>query len=457
MSDAASIHPQTNSKEPLMAAERDALIGRLQTAWKKLPPETQAKVRPVLEGGHQVLANYLTQGTPIPHHTQMTLRLKSYLTNDWDNHLAQLGQPPNLPTTQPVASHVAPQAVEISTAPDGSILGYGKYQQLDPRWELVAGTVWLEHLLLKHPFPPGAPDSPEPVPNVISIALLSDWGTGNFGAGDAPSVKISKFVPQLKPTYSIHLGDVYYAGQADEEIGNFLAWWPQGTSGSFALNANHDMYSGGGPYFEQIVGGPVFNKFQSPWSFFALENSHWIVIGLDSAYYSSAEELYLNGTLGQDNAQTQFLKEMAGRAGQTGKKVILLTHHNPIPVGGVPQSDSPAPLQLYTDVLEAFAGQPAPAYWYYGHEHVGAVYTPLKNSGIRCRCIGHGALPWGQSSDLAHAQSAGLVEWYESRLAGDPSDAFRVYNGFAFLELNGPDLIENFYDESGRMAWRNAS
>jgi hypothetical protein len=196
------------------------------------------------------------------------------------------------------------------------------------------------------------------VPDNTSIALLSDWGTGNFGAGDAPSVKISKLVPSLKPTYTTHLGDVYYAGQSSEETGNFLSWWPQGTSASFALNSNHDMYSGGEPYFDRVVGGPIFNKLQSPWSFFALESSHWLVIGLDSAYFSSELGLYLNGTLGQDNAQTQFLKMMAQCAGMTGRKVIILTHHNPIPVGGVPAQDPPAPLQLYTDVMEAFANQP---------------------------------------------------------------------------------------------------
>ncbi len=178
-----------------------------------------------------------------------------------------------------------------------------------------------------------------------------------------------------------------------------------------------------------------------------------MVIGLDSAYYSSAVELYLNGTLGQGNAQTEFLASMAGRAGQTNRRVILLTHHNPIPLAGVPEAGAPPPMQLYTDVMDAFAGQPAPAIWYYGHEHVGTVYAPVPGSGVRCRCIGHGALPWGQSSDLARAQRSGLVEWYEHRYAGDPQDALRVYNGFSLLEFAGPELKETFYDELGRVAW----
>lgn len=453
---------QTPSTGTLTLTERDALVARLRTAWSNLPPETQAAVQPALDEGHQQLAGLVSTGAPPSHHSQMTLRLKSFLTDDRETHLAKLDHvlnPPRGRTTdgalaQPLATAAVPHAITSSTAPDGSILGTGKYQQLDPRWELVAGTVWLEHLLLKHPFPAGAPDSPEPVSDNISLALLSDWGTGNFGTGDAPSVKISRFVPTLQPDYTVHLGDVYYAGQADEVRGNFLDWWPQGSSASFALNSNHDMYSGGRPYFEQVIGSPLFNKLQSPWSFFALENAHWMVIGLDSAYFSSAAGLYLDGTLGQNNTQTQFLQRMAQRAGQRQQRVILLTHHNAIPYNGASTAEPSKPLQLYTNVMEAFAGQPAPAYWFYGHEHVGAAYAPLEKSGIRCRCIGHGALPWGRSSGLASAKAAAQVEWYEDRFANDPNDPLRVYNGFATLQLEGANLTETFYDELGQVAWQ---
>ena len=280
----------------------------------------------------------------------------------------------------------------------------------------------------------------------VTIALASDFGTGNFGAGDSPSTRIAKFIPSLRPDYTIHLGDVYYAGTSGEETGKLTDLWPRGSEGSFTLNSNHEMYSGGTPYFNQAVGGPVFNTLQSPWSFFAIENEHWILVGLDSAYYSDVLTLYLHGTLGKsDNTQTAFLREIAGR----GKKVIVLTHHNGIPVDGVPGA---APPQLYTDVMNAFAGHPAPAYWYFGHEHIGAAYAPLEN-GTLCRCLGHSALPWGLASDLVQARAAGRVQWFESCNAGDPDDPLRVYNGFVLLELKGAELVETYYDERGRVAW----
>jgi len=306
--------------ESITVAQRDALLQRLMTAWANLPPETQAAIKPVLDDGHQQLAAYLDNGTPPDSSTHQTLRMKSYLTGDWDGQLARLGQPINNAAAQPLASPIVAEAIEIKVGSEGEILGTGKYQQLDPRWELVAGTVWLEHILHKQPFPSGTP-SILPMDNKVRIVMAGDYGTGNFGSGDSPSVKISKFVPSLKPDYTIHLGDTYYAGTGSEESNKLLSLWPQGTKASFALNSNHEMYSSGGPYFNEVVGGPIFNKLQSPYSFFALENDNWIVVGLDSAYYSSALKLYLNGTLGSNNAQITFLQGIAKR----GKRVIVIT------------------------------------------------------------------------------------------------------------------------------------
>lgn len=439
---------QVSFNESITVAERDALLRRLNTAWKNLPPETQAALKPTLDQANDQLKALLTTGSPPDPSTQQTLRMKSYLTADWDGHLERLGQPINQAMAQPLASPVVAEAIEIKVGPEGEILGTGKYQQLDPRWELVAGTVWLENILHKQPFPPGMPSIVK-MDERVTIAMVGDFGTGNFGSGDSPSVKISKFIPSLNPDYTIHLGDVYYAGTGGEESSKLLSNWPRGSAGSFALNSNHEMYSSGGPYFNEVVGGPIFNKLQSPFSFFALENSHWIIVGLDSAYFSSALKLYMDGTLGKNNKQVTFLEQAAKR----GKKVILLTHHNGIPVGGFnPEVDKP--LQLYTDVMNAFRDNPPPAYWYYGHEHIGAAYAPLKGNGLLCRCLGHGALPWGFASSLQAAQAAGAVEWFERCNAGNPDDHLRVYNGFMTLELNGADLVETFYDETGRVAWR---
>ena len=419
---------------PLTDVQRAELIARMKAAWAALPEEKRAALKPLLENAHQQLHNYLVTGTPPKHEVHNILRIKSYLTNDWDGHVQRLDQP------------VAARALEIKVGPDGGILGTGKYQEIDPCWELVAGTVWLENLLHKHPFPPGAPDA-RPIPDQVTIALAGDFGTGNYGAGDSPSTKISKFIPTLKPEITVHLGDVYYAGTSGEESSTLMTFWPRGSLGSFTLNSNHEMYSGGGPYFDEAVGGPVFNKLQSPYSFFALENSNWVIVGLDTAYFADELKLYMDGTLGSNNAQVPFLQAQARK----GKKMVLLTHHNGLPENGMPGA---SPLKLFTEITSALAGLSLPAYWYWGHQHAGVVYKPLPaQNGMLCRCLGHAALPWGFSTDLAASTQ---VEWFERCNAGDPDDALRVFNGFVLLKLNGPNLEETFYDETGRVAWTPA-
>jgi hypothetical protein len=423
-----------SNNHPLTDAQRDALIARMKTAWANLPDDKQDDLKPLIEDAHQQFANYLQTGTTPEHRFHPILRMKSYLTDDWDGHVQRLDYP------SPA------EAIEIKVGPGGEILGTGKYQSLDPLWELVAGTVWLENLLHKHLFPPGTP-TPVQISDQVTIAIAGDFGTGNFGASDSPSTKISKFIPSLNPHFTIHLGDVYYAGTSGEESSKLMNFWPRGSSGCFALNSNHEMYSGGGPYFNEVVGGPIFNKFQSPFSFFALENSNWIIVGLDSAYNAGALHAYMNGSLG-DNAQLPFLRSLAQKGASEKKKLILLTHHN-----GLAETDKQpsGTLKLFTEVMSAFESVPPPAYWYWGHLHAGFAYKPLVDqNGLLCRCVGHSALPWGFASDL---QKNPKVEWFEQCNAKDPENPLRVYNGFVLLQLKDKNLTESFYDETGRVAW----
>lgn len=356
-----------------------------------------------------------------------------YLTDDQEGHLKRFQQQTE-------------EGVELGVGPEGEIYGLGKYQTLDLGWELVAGTVWLENLFHKHAFPKGTPDIrsfPVFPTEKLRIVLAGDFGTGNFGDETSPSTKISKIMASLKPHITIHLGDVYYAGTSGEETSNFLNSWPAGSLASFTLNSNHEMYPGGDSYFNEAVNGSLFKSSQAPYSFFAFEYGDWIVVGLDSAYNAGVLSLYMDGSLGDSgNAQFALLREIAAK----GKKVIVLTHHNGFDLGGFTAG---SPLKLYTEVMGAFPASAPPNYWYWGHKHAGAVYKPLSN-GTLCRCVGHGALPWSQSSEL---KDSSQVVWYEDQSAGDPEDELRVFNGFALLELDANAIKETFYDELGRVAW----
>ena len=415
----------------ITSEERALLAALLKAAWAAAPENIKARIQPLLDAAHEQLRVFLDTGQPphdpnIPH---QLLLVKSFLTDDQDGFLKRLDAQTAL-------------AAKVTVSPGGEIWGTGKYQQLDPFW-VGAFAEWAGHLIFgKHKFPSGTP-SIITMPSQITIALAGDFGTGNFGIDPAPSKKIAGHINSLKPDYTIHLGDVYYAGTNGEEVKNFVNDWPKGARGSFAMNSNHEMYSGGKPYFQIAVGGEVFH-LQSPYSFFALENSDWIVVGLDSAYYADEHSLYMDGSLGS-NAQSTFLQSLA----QKGKKVIVLTHHNGLPENGSVPSGGSAPTKLWAEVMSAFQGSPLPVCWYWGHVHAGVVYKPQPN-GLLCRCTGHAALPWGLASELENNPN---VIWFERSNAGDPSDPARVLNGFVLLKLDGSSLSETFYNENGGVAW----
>jgi len=162
--------------------------------------------------------------------------------------------------------------------------------------------------------------------NAVTIAIAGDWGTGN-----PSSRSIAQRIADLRPDHTIHLGDIYYAGAESEVRNKFLALWPAGVNAnapSFALNGNHEMYSSGVSYFQIALADPRF-KAQQGLSYFSLQNDHWTIIAIDTAYY--AHDLYLNGFIDTD-VQLPWLATLTRAARQAGRRVILLTHHAGIDV-----------------------------------------------------------------------------------------------------------------------------
>ena len=223
------------------------------------------------------------------------------------------------------------------------------------------------------------------IPNAVQIAMAGDWGTGDWrtAANPAPSTDVQNHMAFLQPHLTIHLGVVYYAGTGDQEKHLLVDLWPKGSLGALTLNSNHEMYSGAKPYFEEALGSSLFG-IQQGRSFFALENDDWVIVGLDSAYYSDAEGLYMDGALFQDGGpqlQLDFLKQQAAKS----KKTIVLTHHNGL------TEDGSTTTNLWSQVMSASPDGTAPAYWYWGHVHAGVVYQPRSQgtANVLCRCCGH--------------------------------------------------------------------
>jgi hypothetical protein len=404
---------------------RDRLKQSWSTFQQKATPEQIAKVKDALQNHSDSLiyASVAHEAKP----SEFSLA-KSVLEDTLEEDMAKLL--PRFYTDINSLEHLEGElGIELSVLKDGEILGTGKYEALDIDW-LEAVITWLDHYFDdKRAFP--QPGTWVTIPGNTTLAIFGDWGGGVWD-GNSVAQSISDIIGKLKVDYSIHLGDVYYAGEPQQETDNLLKLWPAGAKGNFTLNSNHEMYPLGKGYFDTSLPDSIFNQ-QAQKSFFALENDNWIIAGLDSAFDADKDDLYLVG--GINPQQTEFLTEI----GKKGKPVIVLCHHNPLDITGSEQQ------ALWDQVAAPLNGNLK--YWYWGHIHAAAAYKPHK--GVYGRVVGHGVIPWGNATSL---QDSATVEWYEHEKPV-PADGVRVQNGFMLVSLKGDQLTEEFYGEDGTVHW----
>jgi 3',5'-cyclic AMP phosphodiesterase CpdA len=202
--------------------------------------------------------------------------------------------------------------------------------------------------------------------NNARLALLGDWGTGMYGAPES-----ARSIEKDPNGYDVrlHLGDVYYSGNKDEVKERFLDIWPKNKTNNEinrACNSNHEMYTGGDAYFDQTLA-----NFNQSASYFALENDHWILAGLDTAY--KGKDLHGN--------QVAWLTELINNAG--GRRVVLFSHHQPF-------SPFDGGNEKVTNKLSELLSTQKIFGWYWGHEHRCVIYEQHPAWKLFGRCVGHG-------------------------------------------------------------------
>jgi predicted phosphodiesterase len=207
------------------------------------------------------------------------------------------------------------------------------------------------------------------------VALFADWGTGT-----AEAVALLHQLASHDPDVVIHLGDIYYSGQQQEVERRFLApckdVFPGVRPHLFTLAGNHDMYSGGAPYYW------LLGQLGQPASYFCLRNAHWQVIAIDTGRNSDVGDREPTHLQKEEVAWVRDKVEGAG-----GRRTILLSHH---------QLFSPYERIGGGTINPNLKGQlgpvlPPDTVWYWGHEHDLILFGP--HEGVRGRCIGHGAIP----------------------------------------------------------------
>lgn len=346
-------------------------------------------------------------------------------------------------------------------AADGTLWTTGKYAQLDIGWlsALVNyGINLLDPDSVYQPYPAAGQAYRAAIgagQNSLSIAIVGDWGCGAYGSefgGSGPAIAVMNAVKALKPDYVVHLGDVYYCGTDDriplhEEQNNLLVPWDTGLNApgtNFTLNSNHEMYGAAQGLINVALaaGTPFAHQNKTP--YFALEYQEWLLIGLDSAYFDPSH-LYMQGALG-DTANTQQQAFVKSLGDLHGKKILVMTHHNPMSYdGGSITQNSKAGIALWDGMKQLLGRQPD--VWYWGHLHLGVAYNAnsvLGKTGTICRCVGHSAMPFGNAKGM----DTNNVNYYAHTPLAPNSK--QVQNGFALLTLNTDgSFAETFYEVTG--------
>lgn len=372
----------------------------------------------MIEKQHKALIDFIKNPTSVDDINECCL-IKSMMEGRHEEHIIQIKKILNK------------QPKEFCVKSDGRIVGFGKYEVLDTRWA-ESLIVFLETLVHCNRFKTNPPIIQ--IPNQTKIAVFGDFGTGDWNGRNIATI-ISNNIKNLNPDISIHLGDIYYAGTPEEAMNNLLKFWPTAPMANFTMNGNHEMYDGGKGYFETVLTNAIFAKQQQN-SYFALENDHWIIICLDTAYHAGRHDLYLNGKI--DQHQENFLREI----NKKNKPIILMTHHNPIDLAGEER------MALYDEIINIIGSNLQ--FWYYGHIHCGAVYKKI--DGINFRLLGHASLPYGNASVLNNSKN---VIWYEKNPISNNKNGIEVQNGFSFLQLDNEKIIEEFYGEDEKIHWSN--
>jgi hypothetical protein len=282
-------------------------------------------------------------------------------------------------------------------------------------------------------------DRRRPLPDYAAMASIGDKArltlVGDWGSGSARAKKVGLAMRQRLTgadaagfdNHVIHLGDVYYSGWEREYDANFFPYWPVEPGenfGSWSLNGNHDMYSGGYGYFDHLLADNRF-KGQRRTSRFCLEHKNWRIVALDTGW--------TEGDLAGD--QVKWAYDVLSAPPR--RKGLLLTHHQPF--GSVGEI-SPHLFEKLQPLVSAGLVNA----WFWGHEHRCVVYGP--HAGVDyASCVGHGGVEewvWKQPDP----QGVRYMSHEFVRRGREKT----LLLGFAVLTLTSDSAVITYVKENGQ-------
>ncbi|HEV2855110.1 MAG TPA: metallophosphoesterase [Thermoanaerobaculia bacterium] len=314
---------------------------------------------------------------------------------------------------------------------------FDKFSVTDARWVSSLFAMGVRRFRDRYPFP-DKPAEPLRIGDRARLVLVGDWGSGIPRArkvADQMRKVIDEGVQSNREQHVVHLGDVYYSGWEYEYRDRFLKYWPVKESEkdsilSWNLNGNHDMYSGGHAFFGHALRDPRFARQQGS-SWFSLQNDHWTILGLDTAW----EEHGLQGN------QAEWAKQ---RLESSPGKGLLLSHHQVFSSYEKKKEGAKEPA-LVTKIRPVLATGRVRS-WFWGHEHRCVLYKPYENVAF-ARCIGHGGVP----VYMTHGEKDPYPPPgdYEYRGYFQKGLERWAWFGFAVLDFEGAEIHVRYIDENG--------
>lgn len=283
------------------------------------------------------------------------------------------------------------------------------FSMCDPRWI----EAWEEYLKIYHA-DSGHFEIPyvryhemsdfvfEGFPDDCKVGVLGDWGTG-----DGIAFEVLDRMLELRPDAIIHLGDVYYAGEEKEYRKNLVeplherVVKPDGSPVPvFNMSGNHDMYSGGAPFYAATGRLNGDTQFRQEASYFCLRtaNGKWQILGADTGLHDHDPFAVVTSITHLDPEEVKWHANKVEEFSRDGGRTVFMTHHQPfsanIPMGS-PARKKPSDFYVNPRLLDDFnairTNGDVPL-WLWGHEHNLAIFQPFR--GIeRGRCAGHSAVP----------------------------------------------------------------